>query len=142
MHLDGRRQNGDIRQVWANSVLCSPSSKYFVHPITHFCSHANSYQLLRQHYTAQYPDDAARSRYPTLMLKVTVLPSSVDVNLTPDKTQVLLHEKVLPNSTCLYSNTSCLPCVKTCLPHCLKNLGGCADSYRGITCFSVWIPAY
>ena len=51
-------------------------------------------QLLRQHYTAQYPDDSARNRYPTLMLKVTVPPSSVDVNLTPDKTQVLLQDKV------------------------------------------------
>lgn len=53
-----------------------------------------SRQLLRQHYSAQYPGDAARNRYPTVMLKVTVLPSSLDVNLTPDKTQVLLHEKV------------------------------------------------
>ncbi len=52
------------------------------------------HQLLRQHYTAQYPDDPARNRYPTLMLKIAVPPSSVDVNLTPDKTQVLLHDKV------------------------------------------------
>lgn len=52
------------------------------------------HQLLRQHYTAQYQNDAAQNRYPTLMLKVTVSPSSVDVNLTPDKTQVLLHDKV------------------------------------------------
>ena len=52
------------------------------------------HQLLRQHYTAQYQDDPARNRYPTAMLKITVPPSSVDVNLTPDKTQVLLHNKV------------------------------------------------
>uniref|UniRef100_UPI0037E7302E PMS1 protein homolog 1 n=1 Tax=Semicossyphus pulcher TaxID=241346 RepID=UPI0037E7302E len=50
-------------------------------------------KLLRQHYAAQYPDDSARSRYPILMLKITVSPSSVDVNLTPDKTQVLLQDK-------------------------------------------------
>ncbi|XP_045909296.1 PMS1 protein homolog 1 [Micropterus dolomieu] len=50
-------------------------------------------KLLRQHYAAQYSDDPARNRYPTLMLKITVSPSSVDVNLTPDKTQVLLHDK-------------------------------------------------
>ncbi|XP_051814506.1 PMS1 protein homolog 1 isoform X2 [Acanthochromis polyacanthus] len=50
-------------------------------------------KLLRQHYSAQYPDDPARNRYPMLMLKITVPPSSVDVNLTPDKTQVLLHNK-------------------------------------------------
>ncbi|KAM9710919.1 PMS1 protein homolog 1 isoform 1-T3 [Menidia menidia] len=50
-------------------------------------------KLLRQHYSAQYRDDAVRQRYPTLTLKITVSPSSVDVNLTPDKTQVLLHHK-------------------------------------------------
>ncbi|MED6241226.1 hypothetical protein ATANTOWER_004031 [Ataeniobius toweri] len=50
-------------------------------------------KLLRQHYSAQYSDDAARHRYPVLMLKITVSPSSVDVNLTPDKTQVLLDNK-------------------------------------------------
>ncbi|XP_044072238.1 PMS1 protein homolog 1 isoform X2 [Siniperca chuatsi] len=55
--------------------------------------HKDIMKLLRQHYTAQYPDDPARNRYPTLMLKITVSPSSVDVNLTPDKTQVLLHDK-------------------------------------------------
>lgn len=52
------------------------------------------FQLLRQRYAAQYPDASARNRYPILMLSVTVPPSSVDVNLTPDKSQVLLHDKV------------------------------------------------
>ncbi|CAG08289.1 unnamed protein product, partial [Tetraodon nigroviridis] len=55
--------------------------------------HKDIMKLLRQHYTAQYPADGARSRYPILMLSVTVPPSAVDVNLTPDKTQVLLHDK-------------------------------------------------
>ncbi|TNN48151.1 PMS1 1 [Liparis tanakae] len=50
-------------------------------------------KLLRQHYAAQYPNDPIRNRYPTALLKITVPPSSVDVNLTPDKTQVLLHDK-------------------------------------------------
>ncbi|XP_047458006.1 PMS1 protein homolog 1 isoform X2 [Mugil cephalus] len=50
-------------------------------------------KLLRQRYSAQYPDDPGRGRYPIVMLKITVPPSSVDVNLTPDKTQVLLHNK-------------------------------------------------
>uniref|UniRef100_A0A667ZZP5 PMS1 homolog 1, mismatch repair system component n=1 Tax=Myripristis murdjan TaxID=586833 RepID=A0A667ZZP5_9TELE len=50
-------------------------------------------KLLRQHYTAQYPADSTRNRYPNLMLKIIVPPSSVDVNVTPDKTQVLLHDK-------------------------------------------------
>uniref|UniRef100_A0A8C8DR64 PMS1 homolog 1, mismatch repair system component n=1 Tax=Oryzias sinensis TaxID=183150 RepID=A0A8C8DR64_9TELE len=50
-------------------------------------------KLLRQHYCAQYLEDAVRNRYPILMLNITVSPSSLDVNLTPDKSQVLLHDK-------------------------------------------------
>lgn len=56
--------------------------------------HVSSPQLLRQHHSAQYPDDAARHRFPVLLLNITVCPSSLDVNVTPDKTQVLLHNKV------------------------------------------------
>lgn len=62
-----------------------------------------SFQVLRQHYAAQYPDEGARNRYPILMLSVTVSPSAVDVNLTPDKTQVLLQDKVLALKSCLPS---------------------------------------
>ena len=51
-------------------------------------------QLLRQSYTAQYPTESNRNRYPVLVLQITLPPSSIDVNLTPDKTQVLLHNKV------------------------------------------------
>lgn len=50
-------------------------------------------KLLRQHYTAQYQAESNRNRYPVLVLKITLPPSSIDVNLTPDKTQVLLHNK-------------------------------------------------
>ncbi|KAG7282311.1 hypothetical protein CRUP_002699, partial [Coryphaenoides rupestris] len=48
-------------------------------------------KLLRQHYTAQYPSESNRNRYPVLVLRITLPPSSIDVNLTPDKTQVLFH---------------------------------------------------
>ncbi|CAB1328391.1 unnamed protein product [Coregonus sp. 'balchen'] len=50
--------------------------------------------VVRQHYLAQYPADSARSHYPTMMLNITVPTSTVDVNLTPDKTQILLQNKV------------------------------------------------
>uniref|UniRef100_A0A6Q2YNR3 HMG box domain-containing protein n=1 Tax=Esox lucius TaxID=8010 RepID=A0A6Q2YNR3_ESOLU len=50
-------------------------------------------KLVRQHYLAQYPADSARSRYPIMMLNIAVPVSSVDVNLTPDKTQILFHNK-------------------------------------------------
>ncbi|XP_014877641.1 PMS1 protein homolog 1 isoform X3 [Poecilia latipinna] len=55
--------------------------------------HQEQPELLRQHHSAQYPDDAARHRFPVLLLNITVCPSSLDVNVTPDKTQVLLHNK-------------------------------------------------
>ncbi|XP_077473568.1 PMS1 protein homolog 1 isoform X2 [Stigmatopora argus] len=55
--------------------------------------HKEITKLLRQHYAAQYHDKSAQNRYPIVMLKIAVSPASVDVNLTPDKTQVLLHNK-------------------------------------------------
>uniref|UniRef100_A0A4W5NST4 PMS1 homolog 1, mismatch repair system component n=1 Tax=Hucho hucho TaxID=62062 RepID=A0A4W5NST4_9TELE len=42
----------------------------------------------------KYPADSALNRYPTMMLNITVPASTVDVNLTPDKTQILLQNKV------------------------------------------------
>ncbi|KAL0964016.1 hypothetical protein UPYG_G00316550 [Umbra pygmaea] len=50
-------------------------------------------KLVRQHFLTQYPADSARSRFPIMMLNITVPSSTVDVNLTPDKTQILLHNK-------------------------------------------------
>uniref|UniRef100_A0A673YKG6 PMS1 homolog 1, mismatch repair system component n=1 Tax=Salmo trutta TaxID=8032 RepID=A0A673YKG6_SALTR len=51
-------------------------------------------KVVRQHFLAQYPADSALNRYPTMMLNITVPASTVDVNLTPDKTQILLQNKV------------------------------------------------
>uniref|UniRef100_A0A3B4Y8I8 PMS1 homolog 1, mismatch repair system component n=1 Tax=Seriola lalandi dorsalis TaxID=1841481 RepID=A0A3B4Y8I8_SERLL len=76
-----------------SSTSSSSPDKTFIFVNNRPVHHKDIMKLLRQHYAAQYPDDAARNRYPTLMLKVSVSPSSVDVNLTPDKTQVLLHDK-------------------------------------------------
>lgn len=76
-----------------SSTSSSNPDKTFIFVNNRPVHHKDIMKLLRQHYVAQYPDDPARNRYPTAMLKVTVAPSSVDVNLTPDKTQVLLHEK-------------------------------------------------
>uniref|UniRef100_A0A3B4TV28 PMS1 homolog 1, mismatch repair system component n=1 Tax=Seriola dumerili TaxID=41447 RepID=A0A3B4TV28_SERDU len=76
-----------------SSTSSSSPDKTFIFVNNRPVHHKDIMKLLRQHYAAQYPDDAARNRYPTLMLKVNVSPSSVDVNLTPDKTQVLLHDK-------------------------------------------------
>ncbi|XP_041662293.1 PMS1 protein homolog 1 [Cheilinus undulatus] len=76
-----------------SSTSSSNPDKTFIYINNRPVHHKDIMKLVRQHYTAQYPDDSARNRYPILMLKITVSASSVDVNLTPDKTQVLLHDK-------------------------------------------------
>ncbi|KAM6979245.1 PMS1 protein homolog 1 isoform 2-T2 [Tautogolabrus adspersus] len=76
-----------------SSTSSSNPDRTFIYINNRPVHHKELMKLLRRHYAAQYPDDSARNRYPTLMLKITVSPSSVDVNLTPDKTQVLLQDK-------------------------------------------------
>ncbi|GLD51510.1 PMS1 protein homolog 1 [Lates japonicus] len=76
-----------------SSTSSSNPDKTFIFVNNRPVHHKDIMKLLRQHYIAQYPDDPARNRYPTLVLKISVSPSSLDVNLAPDKTQVLLHEK-------------------------------------------------
>ncbi|XP_074550394.1 PMS1 protein homolog 1 isoform X2 [Halichoeres trimaculatus] len=79
--------------VDCSSTSSSNPDKTFIFVNNRPVHHKDIMKMLRQHYATQYPDDSARNRYPTLMLKITVPPSSVDVNLTPDKTQILLHDK-------------------------------------------------
>uniref|UniRef100_A0A3Q3IW37 HMG box domain-containing protein n=1 Tax=Monopterus albus TaxID=43700 RepID=A0A3Q3IW37_MONAL len=76
-----------------SSTSSSSSEKTFLFVNNRPVHHKDIMKLLRQHYIAQYPDDSSRNRFPILMLKITVSPSSIDVNLTPDKTQILLHNK-------------------------------------------------
>uniref|UniRef100_A0A8D0HFQ9 PMS1 homolog 1, mismatch repair system component n=1 Tax=Sphenodon punctatus TaxID=8508 RepID=A0A8D0HFQ9_SPHPU len=49
-------------------------------------------KLVRQYYNLKSHNDSNRL-YPVFVINITVPASSVDVNLTPDKTQVLLHNK-------------------------------------------------
>ncbi|XP_064516512.1 PMS1 protein homolog 1 isoform X1 [Pseudopipra pipra] len=49
-------------------------------------------KLIRQYYSMMTHKDCARL-YPVFFLNITVPTSAVDVNVTPDKTQVLLHYK-------------------------------------------------
>ncbi|NWH66277.1 PMS1 protein, partial [Geococcyx californianus] len=49
-------------------------------------------KLIRQYYSLVMHKDCARL-YPVFFMNITVPASAVDVNLTPDKTQVLLHYK-------------------------------------------------
>ncbi|XP_051937878.1 PMS1 protein homolog 1 [Hippocampus zosterae] len=76
-----------------SSTSTSVPDKTFIFVNNRPIHHKDIMKLLRQHYAAQYADESAQNRYPVLMLQITVPPSAVDVNLTPDKTQVLLHNK-------------------------------------------------
>uniref|UniRef100_A0A8C1RSR9 PMS1 homolog 1, mismatch repair system component n=1 Tax=Cyprinus carpio TaxID=7962 RepID=A0A8C1RSR9_CYPCA len=50
--------------------------------------------LLKQYYnSAQSNKESANLRYPILMMNITIPASTVDVNLTPDKTEVVLQNK-------------------------------------------------
>uniref|UniRef100_A0A8C1VR69 PMS1 homolog 1, mismatch repair system component n=1 Tax=Cyprinus carpio TaxID=7962 RepID=A0A8C1VR69_CYPCA len=51
-------------------------------------------KLLKQYYnSAQSNKESANLRYPILMMNITIPASTVDVNLTPDKTEVMLQNK-------------------------------------------------
>uniref|UniRef100_A0A663DMK0 PMS1 homolog 1, mismatch repair system component n=1 Tax=Aquila chrysaetos chrysaetos TaxID=223781 RepID=A0A663DMK0_AQUCH len=58
-------------------------------PFQHCCEDP---ELIRQYYSLVMHKDCTRL-YPVFFLNITVPASAVDVNLTPDKTQVLLHYK-------------------------------------------------
>uniref|UniRef100_A0A8C3KC80 PMS1 homolog 1, mismatch repair system component n=1 Tax=Calidris pygmaea TaxID=425635 RepID=A0A8C3KC80_9CHAR len=58
-------------------------------PFQHCCEDP---ELIRQYYDLVTHKDCSRL-YPVFFLNITVPASTVDVNLTPDKTQVLLHYK-------------------------------------------------
>ncbi|XP_051643751.1 PMS1 protein homolog 1 isoform X2 [Manacus candei] len=58
-------------------------------PFQHCCEYP---ELIRQYYSMMTHKDCARL-YPVFFLNITVPASAVDVNVTPDKTQVLLHYK-------------------------------------------------
>uniref|UniRef100_A0A8C5U6V6 PMS1 homolog 1, mismatch repair system component n=1 Tax=Malurus cyaneus samueli TaxID=2593467 RepID=A0A8C5U6V6_9PASS len=58
-------------------------------PFQHCCEYP---ELIRQYYSLAAQKNCTRL-YPVFFLNITVPASAVDVNITPDKTQVLLHDK-------------------------------------------------
>ncbi|XP_043931104.1 PMS1 protein homolog 1 [Protopterus annectens] len=50
-------------------------------------------KLVRQYYSLQCKKDSSNVRYPVFFMNIVVHASATDVNLTPDKTQVLLLNK-------------------------------------------------
>ncbi|XP_067891735.1 PMS1 protein homolog 1 isoform X2 [Heterodontus francisci] len=55
--------------------------------------HKEILKLIRQYYSSQSQKDSSHIRYPIFFLNILVPASVVDVNLIPDKTQVMLHNK-------------------------------------------------
>ncbi|KAI1884872.1 hypothetical protein AGOR_G00214340 [Albula goreensis] len=71
---------------------CNPD-KTFIFINDRPVHHKDILKVVRQQYNSQYREDSAHNRYPMLAMSISVPASSIDVNLTPDKTQVMLHNK-------------------------------------------------
>ncbi|KAF4086580.1 hypothetical protein AMELA_G00085170 [Ameiurus melas] len=73
----------------------STSDKTFIYVNSRPVNHKDILKLVKQYYanSAHSNNESASRRFPILMLNVIVPASSVDVNLTPDKLQVMLQNK-------------------------------------------------
>ncbi|XP_041117645.1 PMS1 protein homolog 1-like isoform X1 [Polyodon spathula] len=70
-------------------------------------------KLVRQYYSSQSCQQSSHSRCPVLFMNIVVPAASVDINLTPDKTQVMLQNKeniLSAVETILISMYGALPC--------------------------------
>uniref|UniRef100_A0AAV2JU32 HMG box domain-containing protein n=2 Tax=Knipowitschia caucasica TaxID=637954 RepID=A0AAV2JU32_KNICA len=72
--------------------VCSSSERSFIYINDRPVQHRDISKMVRLLYSSQFTEDS-RNRFPTFILKIHVCPSTIDVNVTPDKTQVLLHHK-------------------------------------------------
>ncbi|XP_064182833.1 PMS1 protein homolog 1 isoform X3 [Anguilla rostrata] len=74
------------------SIMSSSSSdRTFIFVNDRPVHHKDILKVVRQQYSSQCSGES--TRYPTLMMSITIPASAVDVNLTPDKTQVMLQDK-------------------------------------------------
>ncbi|KAL1267554.1 hypothetical protein QQF64_032917 [Cirrhinus molitorella] len=77
-----------------NSTSSSTPDKTFIFVNSRPVHHKEILKLIKQYYTsAQSNNESANRRYPFLMMNITIPASTLDVNLTPDKTEVLLQNK-------------------------------------------------
>ncbi|XP_076858450.1 PMS1 protein homolog 1 [Brachyhypopomus gauderio] len=77
------------------STSSSTSDKTFIYVNNRPVHHKDVLKLVKQYYAnaVNANSDSASRRFPILMMNIIVPASTVDVNLTPDKTQVLLENK-------------------------------------------------
>ncbi|XP_059822851.1 PMS1 protein homolog 1 isoform X2 [Hypanus sabinus] len=78
----------------------NPSSMSLTSPDRSFISvnsrpvhHKEILKLVRQYYSSQCQKDSSHARYPIFFLNILVPASVIDVNLTPDKTQIMFQNK-------------------------------------------------
>uniref|UniRef100_A0A672RRH3 PMS1 protein homolog 1-like n=1 Tax=Sinocyclocheilus grahami TaxID=75366 RepID=A0A672RRH3_SINGR len=77
-----------------NSTSSSTPDKTFIFVNSRPVHHKEILKLIKQYYTsAQSNKESANRRYPFLMMNITIPASTVDINLTPDKTEVMLQNK-------------------------------------------------
>ncbi|KAI5613425.1 PMS1 protein-like 1 [Silurus asotus] len=78
-----------------NMMSSSTSDKMFIYVNNRPVNHKDILKLVKQYYanSAHSNNESASRRFPIMMLNITVPGSSVDVNLTPDKLQVMLENK-------------------------------------------------
>ncbi|KAF5903384.1 PMS1 protein 1, partial [Clarias magur] len=78
-----------------NATSSSTSDKTFIYVNNRPVNHKDILKLVKQYYanSAHSNNDSASRRFPILMVNITVPTSNVDVNLTPDKLQVMLKNK-------------------------------------------------
>ncbi|XP_072197254.1 PMS1 protein homolog 1 isoform X1 [Excalfactoria chinensis] len=86
--------SGFLPKADSNSSLTSLSSseRSFIFINERPVHQKDILKLIRQYYSVLMQKDSARL-YPVFFLNITVPASAVDVNVTPDKTEVLLHYK-------------------------------------------------
>ncbi|XP_061091391.1 PMS1 protein homolog 1 [Conger conger] len=75
----------------ASVMSSSNSDRTFIFVNDRPIHHKDILKVVRQQYSSQHTGDS--TRYPTMMMSITIPASAIDVNLTPDKTQVMLHDK-------------------------------------------------
>ncbi|KAM9486397.1 PMS1 protein homolog 1 isoform 2-T5 [Clarias gariepinus] len=78
-----------------NVTSSSTSDKTFIYVNNRPVNHKDILKLVKQYYanSAHSDNESASRRFPILMVNITVPTSNVDVNLTPDKLQVMLKNK-------------------------------------------------
>ncbi|XP_069790787.1 PMS1 protein homolog 1-like isoform X3 [Narcine bancroftii] len=76
-----------------SSVSLTTPERSFISVNSRPVHHKKILKLVRQYYSTQCQKDSSHTRYPIFFLSILVPASVIDVNLTPDKTQIMFQNK-------------------------------------------------